>query len=264
MSQKTEPTSPEQNEETGATGALMQRLGPAGPMALVATLMPGVGGFALLWYISPVGVWIQDQQGLGYVIYIVCFAIFSGLALLPTWVQAALGGWAYGFGGGYPAALAGFIGGSVVAYATAGRVSGDRVVKVIDENPKWRAIREALVGGGFWKTLGLVTLVRIPFNSPFALMNLLMATTGVRKLPYFLGTVIGMAPRTAVYVWVAAGIQELSKEGVKDAKPGWWIWAGLAGTLVVVFVISHIANKAVARVAGIPQPGDESEPEATG
>ena len=240
----------------------MKRLGPAGPMALAAALMPGIGALVLLKFITPVGTWIEGQQELGYVIYVVCFAVFSGLALLPTWVQAALGGWAYGFTGGYPAALAGFLGGSVVAYVAAGRVSGDRVVRVIDENPKWRAIRGALVGGGFWKTLGLVTLVRIPFNSPFALMNLLMATTGVKKLPYFLGTIIGMAPRTAVYVWVAAGIQDLSREGVAEAKPGWWIWAGIAGTIVVVMVIGHIANKAVARMAGVPQPGNETEPDA--
>lgn len=230
--------------------SLIHRLGPAGPLALAAAVLPAVGGFTLLGFMPVVGEWFRSHEVVGVLLYVVGFAVFSGLALLPTWVQAALGGWAFGMAVGYPAALAGFAGGSIIGYAIARRAAGRNVSSVIDEHPKWRIVRDALIGSGFWKTLGLVTLVRIPFNSPFALMNLLMGSTRVNPVVYFVGTVVGMAPRTAVYVFIATGIESLSSQDVKSAIPKWMIVAGIVMTIAIVLFIGQIANKAVMKMMG--------------
>jgi uncharacterized membrane protein YdjX (TVP38/TMEM64 family) len=227
-------------------GSIFRRSGAAGPLAIVAAIMPALGGFALLGTLHIVGPWLQSHGIAGIALYAAAFALFAGLALLPTYAQAVLGGWAFGFAAGFPAALAGFFGGALIGYGIAWRATGDRVKNIIDEHPKWRAVREALVGSGFWKTLGIVALLRLPPNSPFALTNLAMAAAKVPRVPYLLGTLIGMAPRTGVAVYIASQIQDLAT--ATDTKPKWMIFVGIGLTIVVIIVIGHIAKKALERV----------------
>lgn len=231
---------------------VLRRLGPAGPLAVIAATLPAIGGFALLWQLNAVGPWLKSHGAVGVLLYIVGFSVFAGLALLPTYAQAVLGGWAFGFALGFPAALSGFFGGALLGYGVARRATGRRVVQLIDEKPKWRAVYAALLESGFWRTSLIVTLLRLPLNSPFAITNLVMAATRVPPLAFGIGTLVGMAPRTAAAVFIAAQLQELTLEGT----PQRWMWlASLAATLVALAVIGHIANRAVARVtAGTAAP----------
>lgn len=226
---------------------ILRRLGPAGPLAIVAATLPAIGGFLLLGTLNVVGPWLQSHGTWGVVLYVAGFVVLSGLALLPTYAQAVLGGWAFKFAVGFPAALAGFVGGAMLGYVVALTATGDRVVRLINEQPRWRAVYDALLHGGFWKTLAIVTLIRVPLNSPFAITNLVMAATRVPPLIYFLGTAIGMAPRTAAAVLIAANLKELTLEGTRQP----WMWiASVAITIGVVILIGHIANQAVTRVTG--------------
>lgn len=228
----------------------VRRLGPAGPLALAAATLPALGGLLLLGLLNVVGPWLKAQGALGLGLYVLGFAVMAGLALLPTYAQAILGGWAFGFLLGYPAALGGFVGGAALGYLVGRRASGRRVLEIIDEHPKWRAIYEALVGRGFWRTLGIVALLRLPPNSPFAMTNLVMAATRVPLGAYLLGTLGGMAPRTGLAVYAAAGLRELTFDPAQAGRPAWLVGAGIVVTLGVVIVIGLLANRAVARVTG--------------
>ena len=227
-------------------GSVFKRSGAAGPLAIVAATMPALGGFLLLWKIELIGEFLRSHGTAGLALYAFAFAVLAGLALLPTYSQAALGGWAFGFAAGFPAALAGFFGGALIGYGIAWRATGDRVKEIIDEQPKWRAVREALVGSGFWKTLGIVILLRLPPNSPFALTNLAMAAAKVPRVPFLLGTLIGMAPRTGAVVYIASQIQDLAT--ATESKPKWMIFVGIGLTIVVIGVIGLISKKALERV----------------
>ncbi|MEM1424052.1 MAG: hypothetical protein AAGH64_08615, partial [Planctomycetota bacterium] len=55
-----------------------------------------------------------------------------------------------------------------------------------------------------------------PVNSPFALTNLLMSSTGVRLGPYTLGSLLGIAPRTVFYVWAGAQAQDIAEAQDRD------------------------------------------------
>ncbi|MFI4882330.1 MAG: TVP38/TMEM64 family protein, partial [Phycisphaerales bacterium JB064] len=176
--------------------ALFKRLGPAGVLAIAWTAMPPLGGFLLLAYIGSISEWLRDHQGSGVFIYAIIFMFSAGFGALPTYSQALLGGWAFGPVVGFLAAWAGFVGASLVGYTIARTVSRRRVEKLIDENPKARAVRDALIGHGQLRTTAIVALIRVPPNSPFALTNLAMAASGVRLVPYVIGTALGMAPRT--------------------------------------------------------------------
>jgi uncharacterized membrane protein YdjX (TVP38/TMEM64 family) len=243
------PTGPPEPERS--LGEIFRRLGPAGYLALAWAALPALGGFLLLANISTVSAWLVDHRALGFVLYIVIFVFSAGFGLLPTYAQAFLGGWAFGLVGGFPAALAGFVGASMVGYLAGRTASADRAERLIEENRKARAVRDALIGRGFWKTLGMVTLLRLPPNSPFALMNLVMASTGVSKRAFVLGTAIGMSPRTALAVYLASGLRDvmsadaLSKEDV--AAPMWMKISGLVAAVVVFGVIAWIGDRAVKR-----------------
>lgn len=235
--------------------ALFRRLGPAGFLGIAWVAMPPLAGFALLWKIELVSEWLRSHGPLGVTIYIAAFMILAGLGMLPTYAQAILGGWCFGLLVGLPAALAGFAGASVIGYFIARTVSRHRVEDVIESNAKSRAVRDALIGRGFLKTFGIVTLLRLPPNSPFALTNLVMASAGVRIVPYVLGTLVGMAPRTALAVYLGSGVQVLTADTLNVAKPPKAVViGGIVLTLIVVLIIGHIANKAVTRVTAAPRP----------
>ncbi|MCK4340506.1 MAG: TVP38/TMEM64 family protein [Phycisphaerae bacterium] len=222
---------------------LFRRLGPAGPLAVVSATLPALGGLVLLGMLTSIEPHLKAYREVGLVLYVLGFALLAGLAILPTYAQSVLGGWVYKFPLGFPAALGGVLGGALIGYGVGLRAAGDRVLRLIDEQPKWKAVYEALLGSGFWKTLLIITLVRL--NSPFALTNFVLAATRANPFAYVLGTVLGLSPRTAAAVFIAAGLKELTFErgGHK------WLWiTGIVVTLIVIVIIGQIANNAVAKV----------------
>ena len=235
----------------------VRSLGPSAILAAIWLLAPAVLGFTLLAYLGPVSDWLISLGSNGPIIFAVIFAVTSGLGILPTYAQAVLGGWVFGVALGLPAALAGFVGGSLIGWAIARLVSRRRVESAIERHPQARVIRQALVGRGFWKTLGIVSLIRIPPNSPFALTNLALAACGVRIPVYAIGTAIGMTPRTAVIVIVSAAA---AASGAKDLQtfiadgPGMWVFiGGLIALIVVLSVIASIAKRALRKATGHSQ-----------
>lgn len=244
--------------------SLFARLGPAGFLGIVWASLPAVAGISLLARLGPISDWIRSLDGAGVVVYVALFVLLAGLGVLPTYAQAVLAGWVFGVATGLPAALAGFTGAAVLGYAVARFVSRDRVEMVIAENAKAAAIHRALIGRGFAPTLGTVALLRLPPNAPFSLSNLVMAGSGVALAPYTLGTLIGMAPRTAVAVlFAAAGADTGAKDiqaFVKDGL-GLGIFLGALATMIIVLaILAAIANRAIDRLippAPAPDPGGD-------
>lgn len=225
----------------------MRRLGPVGPLAVIAASLPAIGGFVLLGTLTWLAPWLRSHGELGIVLYVLGFAVLAGLALLPTYAQAVLAGWAFGRAAGTAAALCGICGAASIGYLIARRASGDRVVRLIEEQPKWQAVYDALIGSGPGKALLIVTLLRVPPNSPFAITNLVMAACRVRPLTYLVGTLLGIAPRTAVAVFIGAAASGLD---FSQPKQTWFFVGGIVVTLIVVGIIGLMANRAVAKVTG--------------
>ena len=231
--------------------SLARALGPTGLLGIVWTAAPAVCGTLLLASLGPLSEWLLYHRPVGLALYTVVFVLGAGLGFLPTYAQSILGGWVFGLAAGLPAALVGFTGGGALGYAVARRVSRDRVLERIEGNVKARAIRDALVGRGPWRTFLVVTLLRLPPNSPFALTNLVMASTGV-SLPAFLaGTLLGMLPRTAVAVALAAAASATGAEDiqtlVRHRGPG-LLAAGILGGMAVLGILGTIARRALQRV----------------
>jgi uncharacterized membrane protein YdjX (TVP38/TMEM64 family) len=230
--------------------AFLKRLGPVGVLAAIAATLPAIGGFVLLYKGSVIAPWLRAQGDTGVAYFALGFAVLAGLALLPTYAQAVLAGWAFGLQAGSIGAMCGIAGASMIGYVIALRTSGDRVVNLIDEQPKWRVVYDALLSSGKAKTLAIVTLLRVPPNSPFAITNLVMAACKVKPVTYVIGTVVGIAPRTIAAVFVGAGVSQSDFEVPKDR---WMFVAGLVALLIVVSIIGMVANRALKRMTSEQQ-----------
>jgi uncharacterized membrane protein YdjX (TVP38/TMEM64 family) len=258
------PSSPGEEEKTVDYAVeakkIFRRLGPASILAVISVSFPLLGMLLLLGTMSEyVGPWLESQGRLGVAVYIAGFALLAGLALMPTWVQAVLGGWAFKMVTGSIAAISGYGLASIIGYVIAWRASGQRVVEMLEEKPKWRAVYDTLLRSGFGKTLLIITLIRIPPNSPFALTNLVLAATRVPPLAYILGTIIGMAPRTIVAVGIGANVK--GQLDLSEAGGSWWgLLIKIAIALVVIAIIGHMANQAVAKVTAENGESAESAP----
>ncbi len=223
----------------------LRRLGPVGILAVIAASLPAIGGFALLGSMTWTGPWLKNQGDWGVLIYIGAFSLLAGLAVLPTYAQAVVGGFAFGLKVGGLAAICGFAGASMIGYLIAWRASGDRVIQIIEEQPKWKTVYDALLKSGRIKALLIVTLIRVPPNSPFAITNLVMAATRVRPLTYLIGTVLGMSPRTIAAAYIGSGLKDLD---FSNPYKSWMFIITLVITVIIVGVIGTIANKAIAKV----------------
>lgn len=247
-----EPASPPR-QGVGGAWRFMRSLGPIGVLALCWTAAPPLFSIALFAYMPTITNWLISHEGLAGFAYQASFALLAGIGVLPTYAQSGLGGYAFGWQAGIPLALSGFMGASVIGYYIARAVSGERAMKLITANPKALAVRDALVRdrpglGGMLATIGMVALLRMPPNSPFALTNLAMAAAKVPLVPFVIGTVLGMAPRTAIAVFIGSLVQgTLTRDTLDKAAPAWVWYVGIAISLVIFVLIGRVAQRAVER-----------------
>ncbi len=247
--------------ESGAP--MWKRIGPAGLLGLAWVAAPPLAGMYLLYALGDISTWLLAHPSMGLLLYVLIFILAAGFGLLPTYAQAILGGWVFGMWVGFPAALVGFAGASVIGYLIARTVSQDRVKREFKRHPRAEIVRDSLIGHGPLKTFFVVALLRVPPNSPFALTNLVMASSGVALLPFFFGTVVGMAPRTAAAVFLAAAGRASGAEDLQTLvkEQGWLpMVIGLGVTMVVLGVVGWMANRALERFTALPVMGQPEKP----
>lgn len=219
--------------------ARSKRLVATSILAILWGTTPPLWGFILLANLGPFSEWLREDQTVGIIAFTGLFILAAGSGLLPTYAQAILGGWAFGFRNGFIASIIGFVGGALVGWGIARLVAGRGVELWLDSKPKARIVREALVEEGFWRTLLVVTLLRVPPNSPFALSNLAMSASGAKIGPYLLGTAIGMMPRTAIACWIAAEGATHAEDLQSLVREKGWVPA-LLGVLVLAVSLGII------------------------
>jgi uncharacterized membrane protein YdjX (TVP38/TMEM64 family) len=220
------------------------QIGPAGPVALIATVMPLLGALVLTAVARPVVHWLHLHGAGGVIVFIAAFSLLAGFALVPTYVNSILGGWTFKFTVGFPAVMAGLLGAAAISYLVAHRIVGHRVSNAIHQHPRWQVVRDALIGGSNLKVMGIITLLRLSPLLPFETSNVLLASCEVRLLPFLLGTAIGVAPRTAAMVFLAARMHKLEL-----AAPGsrWLLIVSIIASLAVIAVLAIVSRHALAR-----------------
>jgi uncharacterized membrane protein YdjX (TVP38/TMEM64 family) len=219
---------------------LMRRLGAAGPFAILLSFLPPVGSLFLLASLTHLGPWLRLHYGTGLLIYFIVIGFLLGVSFLPTYASAILAGWAFGFAKGSLIAIVTITISSLLAYALARWITRDRVLEIIYERPKWRAIYQSLVGGRKARTLLVVTLMRVPPLSPFAMANFALAAARVPLETYTFGTFIGILPRTIVTTFAASQVEQLD---LNNLGQSWVKMVGILLTLATCIGAGVLANR---------------------
>ena len=237
------------------TRAEIKGLSGIGILALAWVTLPALFGFWLLAEIGSVSDWfgrweIDHGPIVAILVYVVVFALTSGLGLLPTYAQAFLGGWVFGAVGGSVGALGGLTFGAALGFGLARVISGDRIEGLIDRRPVVKAVRDELIGSGFFKTIGIVGLLRLSPSSPFAFSNLALGGTRTPTIPMLIGTFIGMMPRTILVAVIAAAAAADGSEDLVDVvnrRSTGTVVVGLVLLFGSLGIISLIAKRAIRR-----------------
>ncbi len=230
----------------------MRRLGAAGPVAIVLSFWPPLGGFILLAFLTALGPWLRAHGGTGMLIYFLVAGFLMGVSFVPTYSCAIIAGWAFGFAVGMPLAMVTITASSFVAYVIGRWICRDRVIQVIRERPRWNAIHRSLLGDNALETIFVVTLLRIPPAAPFALANFVLAAARVPIVAYTIGTFIGVGPRTALATFAAAQLEQLR---FKDVSDRWMVIAGIVATVLVCVILGVLSNRALRQITDGPKIG---------
>ena len=197
-----------------------------------------------------IAVWARKVGAIGAVYFAIAFALMGSIAIAPTYTTSVIAGWAFGFRVGYPAVVAGMVGGALLCYLTSRRVAAARVAETFREHEKWDIVRRALLQENAWKALWIVFLLRLSPVLPFGTTNILLATSGVRLRVYLLGTLLGMMPRTGLVTFAAAGAEQLDF----TRQEGWWmLGAGIVATAICITVMALVGKHALARATRVPR-----------
>jgi uncharacterized membrane protein YdjX (TVP38/TMEM64 family) len=219
-------------------------LGRSGPVAFWAIVLPVSGSLAAVAVGPLIAPWLRGQGWWGVALFTVTFAALGAVALAPTYSTSILAGWTFGFRVGFAAVIVGTVTGAVLGYLLARRVAKDRVASTFAAHPKADIVRRALAEERPLKTLWIVFLLRLSPVLPFGTTNVLMATTGVPLAIYFVGTVLGLAPRLALVALAAAGAENLDFD---SAKSWWALAAGAAVTGLCIVVLAVVGKHALNR-----------------
>ena len=222
---------------------VLRRLGPAGPAALIASVLPTAGVLTLLGFIQQVAPVLRSLGPAAPLIIAGGFTLLCGLCILPTYSVSIISGWALGVAVGWPTALATLTTAALFGYFLARLVVRDRVAAAV-EGTRWEELRRALLGGSFWRTTLVVAVVRVAPVPPFGVSNLLMASAKCPVRPFLLGTALGLLPQTALLVPMAARLEQLDFR----QRPGMFVF-GIVATVAAFAVLGQIGKRALGRVA---------------
>ena len=224
----------------------IRRLGAAGPVAVLLSFAPPLGGIALLSVLTWSGGWLRLHPETGWLVYATAAALLIGFSFVPTFSCAIIAGWAFGFLGGWLISVVAVTAGAVLAYALGRGITKDRVVELVREHPRLDAVHRALLARRARETVLVVVLVRLPPAAPFGLTNFLLAAARVPLREYIAGTFVGVMPRLALTAFVGAALEKLRFDHVLDR---WMVVAGAVVSLVAIVALGAMAGRALRRVA---------------
>src|SRR3989440_7682801 len=136
------------------------------------------------------------------------------------------------------------------------------VEKPLADNPRFRALDQAVAAGGF----KIVLLTRLSPLFPFTLLNYAFGLTKVRFRDFVLASWIGMLPGTVMYVYLGSTVKELADVATGSVEGGparlVLFFVGLAATIAVTVYVTRLARRAL--VQAVPHPGVGGAPPAWG
>jgi uncharacterized membrane protein YdjX (TVP38/TMEM64 family) len=178
--------------------------------------------------------------------------VAASLTFVPRPAISLVGGLAFGFAA-VPVAFVGYTVGAVAAFLIARWLLRARVVALVAERPKLRAIMQAIDAEG-WRLVGLV---RIASPIPGSATSYLTGVTGIGLWPFTAATFVGSAPQILTFVSLGAmGHLVLDDPDVSRAHLA-FLATGIALFALAVWLVTRRARAVLAASlpatpAGVP------------
>lgn len=186
--------------------------------------------------------WIDGLGFIGVFVFIVLYASLT-VMLVPGSIPTLAAGAIFGVVQGTIYVSLGSTLGATLAFLIGRYLARDAVRRMVNRNPSFSAIDEA-IGREGWKIVGLLRLSPV---IPFSASNYFYGITAVRPLGYVLASWIGMIPGTVMYVYIGS-LFGIAATGGRGMTTGQWVLTvvGLIATVAVTVMITRIARRAIA------------------
>ncbi|UXP33612.1 VTT domain-containing protein [Reichenbachiella agarivorans] len=149
-------------------------------------------------------------------------ALTMSLAITPTTFIALLSGYFLGMESLVAVILA-YEMASVVGYYLAKWLDRDFIKQLVIQYPKAAGYIDNVTHKQFMTTV----LARLSPALPFALMNVVLSTSNIRFWTFFWAGLLGMLPRTVLFVWIGSQAQFLQDAIHHDQSVLWSVTASV-------------------------------------
>lgn len=212
-------------------------------VAVLIAIVFAFGALPLAQWFEAFQTWVREAGVLGYLAYILLYALACVLVLPATALSLAAGA-IFGFAVGALVNLAGATLGATAAFLLARTVLRRRVERFVEDNAKFRALDRAFTREG----TRVMWLVRFSGFPPFTWVNYAFGLTGVALAPFVVTTAVGIIPGLLAFTWAgAAGAAALSGAGNRTM-----LLITAVGAIVVSVYVARIAARALRETGSGP------------
>ncbi len=188
--------------------------------------------------------WIDAHRGISWLVFIAAYIIATVL-LAPGFILTVSAGALFGVIHGTMIVSVASTLGATAAFLIGRTIARDWIAQRIQGNRLFKALDRALAHKGFW----VVLLTRLSPLFPYNLLNYAYGLTGVKVREYVLGSWIGMAAPTLLYVYIGSLVRSFSAISRGDVSLGsgkiWLVAVGLVATATVVILVTKLAQRAL-------------------
>lgn len=223
----------------------LKRLGVLGPVVLFTGLGPLIGAFVLAGTSS---MWVDGFRDMGAAripVFLVLTAVLAAYSLIPTHASSLLGGMFFGVAHGTAVALLGTLMAAGLGFSTLRFLLRDKALRALSHHPRAQVLHRELGQGHYLRSITLLALIRLSPALPFAATNLLMCTTGMRILPFLIGSLVGMAPRVVAVVWIGSSLPKLDLSKAADQR---LLILGVLATILVLWILRTVSKRALSQL----------------
>lgn len=218
---------------------------------VAAGLLLLIGAIALTLlaghWLQAVIAWIAARRASAALPFILLYAL-AALVLMPEFLLTIAAGAIFGLTRGLVLVSIGSTLGAIAAFLLGRTLVREWTRRRIEQWPKFHALDRAIRRHGFW----VVFLTRLSPLIPYGLLNYAYGITAVRVRDYLPASWIGMLPATLLYVYAGSAAVNLG-EAITGRAPvarsggDALLWVGLAATIAVISLLTHLARRELAR-----------------
>lgn len=194
--------------------------------------------------LSSLLVWINENRTISWLVFI-AFYVVATVLLLPGSLMTLGAGFVFGLGYGFAIVSVASVAGASCAFLVGRFFARDWVQHKLASMPRFGALNRAVAQRGFL----MVLLTRLSPAFPFNLLNYALGITAVRFRDYLFASWIGMVPGTVLYVYLGSAASDLTGllngEIPENSATTWFLYVGLAATVVLTVVITRFSTKAL-------------------